>query len=228
MKEQRLSARLTGTGALIHWGASIFWGTLFETLLRKRRSPPARIIRIAAVTAATAYVVDYHVVPKRITPGFEAHMPRRSFLPVYLALGAGCHAIDQPELAFDERFDTNAKRVERHAEIKLLVESWTRRHNVDDVVETMLAAGVPASPINTVDRLVTDPHIAGARQMFVDMEHPKAGKTKLTGCHIKLSATPAHLRSPAPQLGEHNAAVFGGLLGLTADELAKLQLDGVI
>lgn len=89
MKEQRLSARLTGTGALIHWGASIFWGTLFETLLRKRRSPPARIIRIAAVTAATAYVVDYHVVPKRITPGFEAHMPRRSFLPVYVALGAG-------------------------------------------------------------------------------------------------------------------------------------------
>jgi formyl-CoA transferase len=139
-----------------------------------------------------------------------------------------CHAIEQPELAFDERFDTNAKRVERHAEIKLLIESWTRSHNVDDVVETMLAAGVPASPINTVDRLVTDPHIAGARQMFVDMEHPKAGKTKLTGCHIKLSATPAHLRSPAPQLGEHNAAVFGGLLGLTADELAQLQLDGVI
>ncbi|WP_084675797.1 hypothetical protein [Caballeronia insecticola] len=89
MKEQRLSARLTGTGAFIHWGASVFWGTLFETLLLRRRAPPSRIIRMAAVTAATAYVVDYHVVPKRITPGFEAHMPRRSFLPVYIALGAG-------------------------------------------------------------------------------------------------------------------------------------------
>jgi crotonobetainyl-CoA:carnitine CoA-transferase CaiB-like acyl-CoA transferase len=57
---------------------------------------------------------------------------------------------------------------------------------------------------------------------------PKAGKTNLTGTHIKLSATPARLRSPAPQLGEHNAAVYGGVLDLTADKLAQLQLDGVI
>jgi CoA:oxalate CoA-transferase len=64
--------------------------------------------------------------------------------------------------------------------------------------------------------------------MFVDMDHPKAGKTNLTGTHIKLSATPARLRSPAPQLGEHNAAVYGGVLDLTADKLAQLQLDGVI
>jgi crotonobetainyl-CoA:carnitine CoA-transferase CaiB-like acyl-CoA transferase len=56
----------------------------------------------------------------------------------------------------------------------------------------------------------------------------RAGKTRLTGCHIKLSATPARLRSPAPQLGEHSAAVFGDLLGLTADQRAELQLDGVI
>jgi crotonobetainyl-CoA:carnitine CoA-transferase CaiB-like acyl-CoA transferase len=53
--------------------------------------------------------------------------------------------------------------------------------------------------------------------MFVDMGHPKAGKTNLTGTHIKLSATPARLRSPAPQLG---------VLDLTADKLAQLQLDG--
>lgn len=193
---------------------------------------------VASLEIITQIYLTDGRIPERIGNRYESCYPYDSFTAkdgsVVIAAANDklwrlvCHAIEQPELAFDERFDTNAKRVERHAEIKLLIESWTRSHNVDDVVETMLAAGVPASPINTVDRLVTDPHIAGARQMFVDMEHPKAGKTKLTGCHIKLSATPAHLRSPAPQLGEHNAAVFGDLLGLTADELAQLQLDGVI
>ena len=99
---------------------------------------------------------------------------------------------------------------------------------IDDIVEAMLAVGVPASPINTVDRLVTDPHIAVAREMFVDVEHPTAGKTKLTGAHIKLSATPARLRTAAPLLGEHNESVFGGLLGLHSDRLAALRSEGVI
>ena len=64
--------------------------------------------------------------------------------------------------------------------------------------------------------------------MFVDVEHPKAGKTRLTGAHIKLSATPARLRTPAPMLGEHNDEVFGGLLGLPADALEQLRREGVI
>ncbi|MDB5621303.1 hypothetical protein [Tardiphaga sp.] len=86
--DEQPSVRLTGTGAFIYWGAGIFWGVLFETLLG-RRSSPARIVRTAAATAVMAYAVDYHVVPERFTPGFEAHMPPRSFLPIYAALGAG-------------------------------------------------------------------------------------------------------------------------------------------
>ena len=92
----------------------------------------------------------------------------------------------------------------------------------------MLEAGVPASPINTIDRLVNDPHIAGAREMFVDVEHPVAGKTKLTGSHIKLGATPARIAAPAPLLGQHNEAVFAGLLGIGGERLASLRQAGVI
>jgi formyl-CoA transferase len=139
-----------------------------------------------------------------------------------------CRTIGQPALADDERFDTNAKRVARHAEIKPVIEAWSRHLDVDDIVEAMLAAGVPASPINTVDRLVNDPHIAGAREMFVDVEHPVAGKTKLTGSHIKLGATPARIATPAPLLGQHNEQVFGRLLGIEGERLASLRAAGVI
>ena len=86
--DERPSLRLTGTGALIHWGSGVFWGIAFEALLGRKTSA-ASIVKTAAATAAIAYVVDYHVVPERVTPGFEAHMPRRSFLPIYAALGAG-------------------------------------------------------------------------------------------------------------------------------------------
>jgi len=183
------------------------------------------------------YLADGRV-PERIGNRYESCYPYDSFAAsdgsVVIAAANDklwrlvCGAIEQPALAHDERFDTNAKRVQRHAEIKPLIERWTRTRQIDGIVEAMLAVGVPASPIHTVDRLVTDPHIAVAREMFVDVEHPTAGKTKLTGAHIKLSATPARLRTPAPLLGEHNDSVFGSLLGLPADRLAALRSEGVI
>ncbi|MEJ8848355.1 CoA transferase [Variovorax rhizosphaerae] len=183
------------------------------------------------------YLADGRV-PERIGNRYESCYPYDSFAArdgsVVIAAANDklwrlvCGAIGQPALADDARFDTNAKRVERHAEIKPLIEAWTRKRGIDDIVEAMLAVGVPASPINTVDRLVDCPHIAGAREMFVDVEHPTAGKTKLTGAHIKLSATPARLRSAAPRLGEHNDSVFGGLLGLPSDRLQALRSEGVI
>ncbi len=85
---QRPSVKYTGTGALIHLGSSVFWGLLFEGLRRKDKGT-VEIVTAAAATAITAYVVDYHVVPKRVTPGFEAHIEPRAFPKIYFALGAG-------------------------------------------------------------------------------------------------------------------------------------------
>ena len=89
------SARFTLTGLAIHQAAAVFWGLLFEALLARRRNangarPGAAAIAAAAgTTAAVAYVVDYHAVPKRLTPGFEAHLSGRSMFLIYAALAAG-------------------------------------------------------------------------------------------------------------------------------------------
>ncbi|WP_341845015.1 hypothetical protein [Caballeronia fortuita] len=69
-------------------GSAVFWGVLFEALCAKRPRP-AKIVTAAATTALIAYVVDYHAVPKRVTPGFEAHLSTRSLAMTYVALGAG-------------------------------------------------------------------------------------------------------------------------------------------
>ena len=193
---------------------------------------------VASLEIITQIYLTDGRVPERIGNRYESCYPYDSFAArdgsVVIAAANDklwrlvCRTIGQPELADDERFDTNAKRVERHAEIKAAIEAWSRHHDVDDIVEAMLAAGVPSSPINTIDRLVTDPHIAVAREMFVDVEHPLAGKTRLTGSHIKLGATPTRIAAPAPLLGQHNDEVFAGLLGFDSERLAGLREAGVI
>ncbi|WP_250437850.1 hypothetical protein [Caballeronia sp. ATUFL_F2_KS9A] len=82
------SFRYSAFGATIHMGSAAFWGVLFESLCGQR-SRPATVVAAAATTALVAYVVDYHAVPKRVTPGFEAHLSKRSLAMTYVALGAG-------------------------------------------------------------------------------------------------------------------------------------------
>jgi len=193
---------------------------------------------VASLEIITQIYLTEGRVPERIGNRYESCYPYDSFAArdgsVVIAAANDklwrlvCQVIERPDLAEDFRYDSNAKRVQRHAEIKAEMETWTCGREVDVIVEAMLAAGVPSSPINTVDRLVRDPHIAGAREMFVDVEHPKAGRTTLTGSHIKLSATPPRLRAPAPLLGEHNEAVYGELLGLTPAHIAELKRAGVV
>lgn len=176
--------------------------------------------------------------PERIGNRYESVYPYDSFRTkdgsMVIACGndklwtALCKVMGKPELAKDERFDKNPKRVQRHAEVKPIVEAWSMTKTIDEAVDELLEAGIPAAPINTIERVTKDPHIAGAREMFVEIEHPKAGKMKLTGSHLKLSSTPVSFRRPAPLLGQDNLEVFTGLLNMTEQEVAALQENGVI
>ena len=83
------SAKYTATGFVTNFGASVFWALLYEALARRRRRGAARALRDGAVVSALAYVVDYYVVPKRLTPGFELRLPRAALAAVYAALALG-------------------------------------------------------------------------------------------------------------------------------------------
>jgi formyl-CoA transferase len=89
-------------------------------------------------------------------------------------------------------------------------------------------AGIPGCPINTVDRMVKDPHIAEARNMFPEIDHPVAGKTKLTNNAIKFTATSSEPEKPAPTLGQDNDIVYGEFLGLNKEEIAQLKASAII
>jgi len=133
-----------------------------------------------------------------------------------------------PELATDERYDKNPKRVAKHKEVKEIVEKWTLTKNVDELIDIMLRAGIPCAPINNIEQVVKDPHIAGAREMFVEIEHPKAGNMKITGSHIKLYETKPSVKTPAPLLGEHNDDILKKYLGYDDEEIKALKEKNVI
>lgn len=76
--------------------------------------------------------------------------------------------------------------------------------------------------------LLTDPHIGGAREMFVPMHHPIIGDMKVNGNPVKLLDTKADISRPAPDLGQDNAAVYGELLGLTEADVTALKEQQVI
>ena len=83
------SWKYTGIGFAANYGASVFWALFYELLGRGKRRSAKHALRDGALVSALAYVVDYHVVPKRLTPGFELRLPRRALAGVYAALAVG-------------------------------------------------------------------------------------------------------------------------------------------
>lgn len=85
---RRVDASHTATGLAINYGASTFWAGIYEAAFGRaaERGELAKAAAGAAAVAALAYVTDYHLVPKRLTPGWEERMPLRSLAFVYGAL----------------------------------------------------------------------------------------------------------------------------------------------
>lgn len=127
----------------------------------------------------------------------------------------------------DERFDGNIKRVQNHDALKEILERWTEQHTIEEIEEILLAEGIPAAPINSIDRVTRDPHIAKAREMFVECEHPVAGKLTITGTQIKFRDHKFKVYRPAPLLSEHTRDVLTHL-GYTDEDIRDMKESGVI
>lgn len=88
--ENRFTLRYTVLGHLVHHASSVFWAVLYERLrqrLWKEQNPPA--MAPALLTAVAAYTMDFHVVPPRLTPGFERRLSKRSILLAYGSFALG-------------------------------------------------------------------------------------------------------------------------------------------
>jgi formyl-CoA transferase len=139
-----------------------------------------------------------------------------------------CAAMAQPELASDPRYATHLARGERQKELDDLIEAWTRTLTVAEVEALMIEHSVPAGRIYGAADMLDDEHFK-AREALVEVDSPRWGKFAMQNSFPKLSDTPSSIRSLAPQsIGEHNAEVYGELLGLDEQALADLKAAGAV
>jgi formyl-CoA transferase len=138
--------------------------------------------------------------------------------------------IGRADLADDPKYQDNNHRAANMQLLDKAIESWTLSRSLDEAMEMLLAHDVPAGPIYSADRMLSDPHFQ-AREMFVESIHdrrPDGRRVMFPGVVPKLTLDPGGIRSPAPEIGEHNAEILQGLLGLSPDEFRVLQQKGVV
>jgi len=138
-----------------------------------------------------------------------------------------CKAFGCEHLLGDARFATNPQRV---ANRDLVTETLTpvmRGKTTAEWIDALEALKIGCGPINTLQDVFADPHVR-AREMVIDMSHASGETVKVIANPVKLSATPPDYRSAPPVLGEHTEAVLGGILGLSAAEIAGLRARKVV
>ncbi|MCH8025500.1 MAG: CoA transferase [Chloroflexi bacterium] len=139
-----------------------------------------------------------------------------------------CQATGHAEWAEDERFADLSGRRQHHDELDSMIEGWTREQDHYEAFHLLQQAGVKAAPVLNGKEALLDPQFK-ARGQFDIIDQPHIG-TRPVQRHLaaKFDEFDASAQGPAPTLGQHNHEVLGGLLGLSDDELAALEEQGVI
>ena len=136
-------------------------------------------------------------------------------------------AMGQPGLAEDPRYADHVARGEHQDRLDENIAEWTATLDADPLLATLEQHGVPAGRIYRTPEMLADPHFQ-ARDAIIDVDHPVFENLKMQNVFPRMSRTQGEVRWPGPELGAHNAEVYGELLGISADELSALAGDGVI
>ncbi|HEA66564.1 MAG TPA: CoA transferase [Desulfobacterales bacterium] len=165
-----------------------------------------------------------------ITP-FQV-FPTQTDEMVVIAFGHGeweklCSVIGREDLIADERFKTVADRTGNHALLEpILCEVFQTRPR-NEWLSIFERAGLISSPVNNIEQVVKDPHVR-AREMIIEVEHPRLGRLNLVGTPMKFSRTPCQIKMTAPDLGEHNDEILKKELNLSMADIEELRKDRVI
>jgi len=139
-----------------------------------------------------------------------------------------CDAIGRPELVSDERYRSHRGRAKNRQALSAIVQAWIGERSCDEVIRLLGPEGadIPVARVTRPADLGDDPQLM-AREMIETQPHPSIGEITFHGNPLKFSGSEPRRLPLAPDLGEHNAEIFGDL-GLDADALARLRDDGII
>jgi crotonobetainyl-CoA:carnitine CoA-transferase CaiB-like acyl-CoA transferase len=227
-------------------GVHLFSGVL-AALLHRERTGEGQFVEVAMLDAAVlalasalgAFMDGDPAIPPRtgnrhpalaMAP-YNVYETRDGHVAIFTASERHWHSIartlGRDDLLANPDYATTPGRAAKGEEIDAMVTAWTRPRTKDEVLAILTEAHVPCAPVRTTREVVNDPHL-NARGLWVDIEHPRRGKTRVPNSPIRLhGAAPGTVARPAPLLGQDTDRVLGELLEMTPDALAALRAAGV-
>ena len=223
------------------------YGAIMTALFQRERTGRGRVVEVTMQDAVYSSLASnlgmLHArggdVPPRtgnrhgglgISP-YNAYAAKDGFVVVNAPGDAHFRAIlgviGRTDLADDPRFVSRAARVANMASVDALLQGWTSLHSKQEVADRLLAVSVPCAPVRDLSEVVTDRNMH-ARGSLVWVDHPDLGRVVLPHSPMVFEGLERVALGPSAGLGADNAAVYGGWLGRSADELDGLRRDGVI
>jgi CoA:oxalate CoA-transferase len=188
-----------------------------------------------AERSITAYSLTGHTLARGVEPFIAPWGPFQTkdgwialIVPTERDWSRFCEAMGRPDLVgVKGETDSGPARARnmRDGFLKPIVDGWIASHSTDEVMDKLLAEGLPVGPVQNAQEIFECPHVA-ARQALLEIDDPVAGRVKLVGPPIKMSNQRERIARPAPRLGENNAEILQGLLGYTPEQIQSLQESG--
>jgi len=135
--------------------------------------------------------------------------------------------VGNPEWSKEDWCRDQRGRSEHAQELNGYLIEWMKQHTKEEIFRKGQALSCPIAPINSAEDLLRSEQL-NARDFFVEIEHPKAGRLTVPSSPYRFSKSPLTWEHPAPLLGEHNEDVLCERLGYTREDLVKLRETGVI
>jgi formyl-CoA transferase len=191
----------------------VAWMTYMASYYFATGDPPGRM------GSKHPTIAPYQALPTR--DGYVVvAVPSQNLWPKF------CAAIGREDLADDDRFATNADRVNNRDVLDSLLEAEASEYTTEELVEVMEAHDVPATAVRDMEAVFDHPQVE-ARGMHQTVEHPSVGPVSMAGSPMHFSETPTEVSRHPPDLGEHTAEVLAEF-GYSREEIRRLVDDGVV
>ena len=226
-------------------GGTHLYGAVMTALFERERSGEGRLVEIAmqeAVYFTLAGPLDiYHrtgkLPPRTGNVGGNTIVPYGVF-PVkdgFVAVHTGTEqhwrniliAAGRQDMLDDPRLATMHDRGRHKDLVNEIVLTWTQSITKDEAAAAARKHRIPIGPVRDVSEVMVDEHMH-ARGMLEWVEHPELGRVVMPTTPLRLHGMAVAPFRPSPRLGEHNAEVLHEMLGISAEEVAALKLEGVL